>query len=135
MTWPDSVLRLAKAFSVAEGFGDPEALPTRANNPGDLTGSDGGSFQTHGTANSEGVLIFSSVHDGWQALYMKVNRMLAGKSKTYPLTLTLEQVGLKYSGGNPDWAENVAKYLGVPVTTTLRELSAPNSVTDPDLAV
>ena len=98
--WPDCVLKLAKAIANAEGFDNSDALPTRANNPGDLTGSDGGSFRTLGTMNPEGVLHFENLEDGWQALYIKVNRMLSGKSTMYPLNLTLDRVGLRYSGGN-----------------------------------
>ncbi len=115
--WPDSVLRLAKAISVAEGS-NPEW-----NNPGDLTGADAGSFLTCGVANSEGVLKFVNAEDGWMALYAKVNRMLSGKSKVYPLDMSLERVGLLYSGGDPNWAVNVSRELAVPVTTTLQELS------------
>ena len=121
--WPDCVLKLAKAIAHAEGFGLPDAIPTRANNPGDLTGADAGSFRTMGTMNPEGVLHFVDVADGWQALYIKVNRMLSGKSLVYPLDMTLERVGLRYSGGKPEWASNVAEYLGVPVTATLQELA------------
>ena len=131
--WPNSVLQLAKAIAHAEGFGPPENLPTRANNPGDLTGLDAAGFPTNGTANDEGVWNFVNLADGWEALYIKVNRMLAGRSAVYPLTMTLEQVGLKYSGGNPDWAANVAAFLGVPTTTTLAELAdSPSSAVDID---
>ena len=117
--WPDNVIRVAKAFAVAEG-----SNPSW-NNPGDLTGADCGAFLTCGTANAEGVWKFVNEADGWTALYIKVARMLAGKSKVYPLDMMLEQVGLKYSGGDPNWAINVAKELGVSVTTTLRELAIP----------
>ncbi len=129
MTWPDEVLKFAKAISVAEGFGQPEAIPTLGNNPGDLTGGDTGSFQTMGVMNAEGVVRFTNIDDGWTALYMKVNRMLSGKSLVYPLTLTLEQVGLKYSGGDPNWSKNVAEYLGVPEKTTLAEIAGGSSAT------
>ena len=120
--WPDCVLKLAKAIAHAEGFGEANAVPTLANNPGDLTGSDAGSFQTAGVMNREGVLKFVNLADGWQALYVKCNRMLSGKSTVYPLDMTLERVGLRYSGGDPNWSKNVAAYLGVPESTTLQEL-------------
>jgi hypothetical protein len=115
--WPDSVLKLAKAIAVAEGS-NPEW-----NNPGDLTGKDAGSFRTCGVANKEGVLKFVNADDGWSALHIKVHRMLSGNSAVYPLTLTLEQVGLKYSGGDANWSRNVANYLGVPETITLQQLA------------
>jgi hypothetical protein len=122
--WSNSVLKFARAIAHAEGFGDPDAIPTKANNPGDLTGADGGSLRVIGTMNKEGVLHFENLDDGWLALHIKVDRMLSGKSKVYPLTLTLEQVGIRYSGSDSgDWARNVASYLGVTPQTTLQELS------------
>jgi hypothetical protein len=114
-TYPDSVLKFAKAISVAEGS-KPEW-----NNPGDLTSHFG--FPVTGTANSEGVLIFQNAEDGQEALYRQVSLMLTGKSKVYKLTDTLEQVGLKYAGGDGNWAKNVGAYLGIPLTTTLAEIA------------
>lgn len=123
--WSNEVLQLSKAIAHAEGFGPPDALPTKARNPGDVTGSDAGSFQTNGVANPEGVWNFVNLEDGWQALYIKVDRILRGKSHTYPLTLTLEQVGERYAGiGHPEWAVNVSSYLGVHTSTTLAQLSS-----------
>lgn len=116
--WPPCVLKLAKAISVAE------SSPPEWHNPGSLTGSDSGSFQTSGTGNAEGVWKFVNEADGWQALYIKVNRMLSGKSTVYPLNMPLERVGIRYSGGDPNWAKNVAAYLGVPESTTLQELAS-----------
>ncbi len=122
MEWSPQVLKFAHAISVAEGFGPPGNLPTRANNPGDLTGIDKGSFATNGTANKEGVWNFVNLVDGWSALYLKVDRILRGASKVYPLTMTLEEMGTRYAGvGKPEWAINVAKDLGVPVTMTLQQ--------------
>ena len=118
MNWSPAVLKLAKAISVAEGS------PPEWNNPGDLTGVDAGSFPTCGYGNKEGVWKFLNNADGWTALYVKLNRMLAGQSRIYSLDMTLEDVGLKYSGGDPNWAVNVARELGVPVTTTLRDIAA-----------
>ena len=114
--WPNSVYRLAKAISVAEG-----SNPSW-NNPGDMTYAHGA--PTKGAVNADGVLWFYNVEDGWQALYHEVSLMLNGRSHVYKLTDTLQQVGLKYSNGDPNWAVNVAKYLGVPETTTLQELAA-----------
>lgn len=125
-TWPNNVVRIAQAIAKAEGFGIPGAIPTLANNPGDLTAGDAGSFPTLGTMNEEGVIHFANLADGWTRLYVKVTRMLGGQSAVYPLTMTLEQVGLKYSGGDPNWATNVAAALGVSVTITLQELSQVN---------
>jgi len=114
--WPDSVIRLAKAISVAEG-----SNPAWCN-PGDMTYAHG--FPTKGTVNADGVLWFCQVDDGWQALYHEVSLMLTGRSHVYSLTNTLQQVGVKYSNGDANWAVNVANYLGVPESTTLQELAS-----------
>lgn len=113
--WPNPVVRLATAISVAEGS-NPDW-----HNPGDLTYAHG--HATTGVANKEGVLIFVRPQDGWEALYHEVGLMLSGRSHIYKLTDTLEQVGLKYSGGDTNWSKNVAAYLGVPESTTLQQLS------------
>ena len=115
--WPDNVVRLAKAIAVAEGSNPAW------NNPGDLTGLDRGSFLVCGTANAEGVWKFVNAADGWTALYVKLARILAGQSKVYSLDMTLEEFGAKYSGGDANWAVNVGRELGVPITTTLRYLA------------
>lgn len=122
--WPPAVVKLSRAIAVAEGFFVEGSLPQRANNPGDLTGIDAGSFQTCGLANTEGVWNFKNLDDGWNALYLKVNRMLSGKSVLYHLTDTIEDLAKRYTGGDQAeaWAANVAKELGVPVTTTLDQL-------------
>lgn len=120
MNWSDQTKKLAWAISKAEGFGTPGAIPTTANNPGDLTFADG--FPTEGRANSEGVLKFVNLADGWQALYHQCDLMLSGKSKVYQLNDTLADVAIKYAH-DPNWGVNVAAALGVPVTTTLAELN------------
>lgn len=117
-SFPQNVVRLAKAIEIAEG-----SNPTW-NNPGDLTGEDAGSFVTLGTANSEGVLKFSRLIDGWLALLHKCDKMLAGRSHVYALGMTLEQVGQLYAHGASEWAKNVAFELGTLPTTTLKEISA-----------
>lgn len=114
--WPDPVVRLAKAISVAEG-----SNPAWCN-PGDMTYAHG--HPTKGTVNADGVLWFESIDDGWDALYHEVSLMLNGRSHVYKLTDTLIEVGFKYSNGDRDWALNVANYLGVAENTTLQELAA-----------
>lgn len=115
--WSPAVLAFANAVKIAEGS-NPDW-----NNPGDLTGADAGSFVTLGIANSEGVLKFARAEDGWNALCMKLARMLTGMSHVYPLSMTLEQVGMKYSNGDPNWAKNVCAELKIPEATTLAELA------------
>lgn len=125
----DLIKRFAEAIAHEEGFfldtrgGKPD-VPERANNPGDLTdeGDVGnGTIQTAGP-NGAKITIYANATDGWNALFRKVRRMLSGASHTYTLDLTIEQVGVKYSG-DPAWGVNVAARLGVPPTTTLAQLA------------
>jgi hypothetical protein len=111
-----TIQQLAQAITKAENS------PPEWNNPGSLTGADKGSFQTCGFGNKEGVWKFVNRADGEKALEVKCARMLLGKSTVYPPQMDLIEVGLKYSGGNPNWSKNVAAILGVPETTTIAEL-------------
>jgi len=124
-SWPEPVVKFAEAISKAEGFGVAGAVPTSYNNPGDLTGADRGAFPVVG-CNAEGIWHFVNVEDGWQSLYVKVARMLSGRSRIYPLEFTIEQVGLTYAHGDPSWGRNVAAALGVEPTLTLAEWVAEN---------
>jgi hypothetical protein len=123
----DKVKALAEAIARAEGFyasGNP--LPRRANNPGDVTGADGGGYPTSGVANSAGVLIFQNVADGWDALYKKLTRIASGQSHVYTLDMTIADLAQKYTGGDNAgaWAQNVADALNITTDTTLGEYFA-----------
>lgn len=109
---------LAQAIARAEGFYVAGSIPQRANNPGDLEVGDVG----HGKL-GEGITVFANPQAGWQALYHQVDRMLLGLSKVYLPSMTLAQVGMKYSG-DPNWAKNVAEALGVDESITLAQLAA-----------
>jgi hypothetical protein len=109
----DKVKRLAEAISVAEGS------PFGWNNPGDLTKSFG--YATLGVGNSAGVLKFATPQDGWNALYAQLNAIILGQSH-WSLDTTLEDFGLGYSGGDSNWAVNVANQLGIDTSVTLREI-------------
>lgn len=121
--------RFSQAIARTEGFyvTDPALIPTIpqcANNPLDITdeGNIGnGVIQTSGPAGA-GITIYSNVTDGWNAGYRKVRRMLSGASEVYLLSMNLEEVGEKWSD-TPTWGQDVAEFLGVPVTTTLAELA------------
>jgi hypothetical protein len=117
MIWPANVLAIARAIAKAEGS-NPEW-----NNPGDLTGLDGRGYAITGTANRDGVLIFADLASGEDALCRKIARMLAGQSEVYPPEMTLQDVGLKYSNGDPDWSTNVCGELRVPSSITLADLA------------
>lgn len=107
---------LADAIAKAEGFGVPGAIPTLANNPGDLALGDQG-FGTMGA----NITIFPTLQDGQTALESQVTAMLSGTSKYYNPNETIAQVGQTYAGGNTSWARNVANFFGVPQDATLSE--------------
>ncbi len=114
---------LAQAIATAEGFfnPNPNVVPRRAHNPGNLTKSFG--LSTFGQANSEGVLIFGSDDDGWSALKAQVTAMLTGASHVYSPNMTLSEVALKYTGGDQpsNWAANAAAVLGISPEQTLTD--------------
>jgi hypothetical protein len=111
------IAMLANAIARAEGFGVAGAVPTRANNPGDLALGDVG----HGLANSAGVTIFATATDGWNALYNQLLRIFGEASHVYSFEMTFSEMAVKWTGGdNPAaWAANVADALGVTPDTTL----------------
>ena len=123
---PDKVDLLAKAIATAEGFfsSNPNVVPRRAHNPGDLTRSFG--QLTDGVANSEGVLIFQSDDAGWSALKAQCTAMLTGASRVYSPAMTLRTIAAKYTGNdNSDaWAENAGTVLGISPDQTLKDFLA-----------
>jgi hypothetical protein len=116
---------LSAAIGMAEGFGQPGAIPTRANNPGDLAVGDKGL----GTLGAEKITVFASLDDGWNALNHIIDGWLSGRSAIYFLTDTFREVGRKYVNGPAAseseqslyWATNVANELGVGIDMTLQE--------------
>ena len=124
------VEKFANAVGVAEGFfahGPSPTVPQRANNPGNIT-DDGdvgyGTIQTAGAMGAK-ITIYPSLEAGRAALCRKLRRMLNGASMTYPRWMTIEQVAIKWSG-DPNWATNVARELGVSTTWTLGQLADEN---------
>jgi hypothetical protein len=96
------IFDVAAAIALAEGS-NPDW-----NNPGDLTISFG--YPTVGTANSAGVLKFQNCADGWNALYKQLSAIVSGNSR-YSLSDSIADFGAGYSGGDPNWAVNVAREL------------------------
>lgn len=107
---------LAYAIGRAEGFGIPGAIPTRANNPGDLELGDIG-FGVLG----QGITIYPTLKQGIEALYRELDLIFTGKSKEYSMFMTFSQMAVVWTGNdNPvGWAETVSKSLGVLPDTTL----------------
>lgn len=117
VNYSDSVTSFAQAIAYAEGYGIPGAIPTVANNPGDLVIP--GWAPTMGSA---GIAVFDSPDYGWSRLYRQVALIIAGRSNYYRLDMTLAEMGRTYAGGDENWSRNVASYLGVSPSTTLAQV-------------
>lgn len=103
---------LATAIGNAEGYGVPGAIPTVANNPGDLVLGD----QGYGTMGS-GITVFGTVQQGWDALTNQLTKIANGTSANYSPDESISQIGETWAGGGP-WASNVAASLGVTPSST-----------------
>jgi hypothetical protein len=108
------VKRIAEAIARAEGFGVKGAIPTLRNNPGNIRDN---------SKPGSPVGTYVSIKAGWEALYNQVSRMLAGNS-LYPRGWTLAQVAKRYTGESRymDWANNVARFLGVSTSIVFSEI-------------
>lgn len=121
-----SITPLMQAIAQAEGFNVAGSIPQRANNPGDLEVGDIG----YGTL-GQGITVFGSVDDGWAALANQINMIVTGQSSYYSPTESLAQVGATYSGGDPNWANNVSSILGVSVNTPFASLAGGTEASPP----
>jgi hypothetical protein len=101
----DRIRRIAQAIARAEGYGIRNAIPTLRNNPGNIRDN---------TKPGSPIATYPTIAAGWEALYNQVSRMLSG-STLYPRGWTLAQVAQRYTGEvrYMDWANNVARFLGV----------------------
>ena len=109
---------LSAAIAQAEGYGVPGAIPTLANNPGDLKLGDVGL----GTIN--GITVFPNEDAGASALQAQVESILSGSSKNYSPDESIADVGDTYAGGDPNWAKNVAAALGVSTSTPIGQAAS-----------
>jgi hypothetical protein len=108
--------QLAAAIAQAEGFGIEGAIPTLANNPGDLVLGDKG----YGTMGAAGITVFASAQDGWNALYHELNLIFSGTSHVYTTAMTFAQVAAHWTQTEVgSWAHNVATYVGASVNDSL----------------
>lgn len=92
-----NVMALARGIARGEGFYSSGTLPQRSNNPGDLTKSFG--FSTTGIANKEGVLVFASAEDGWNALYAQLGLIFDGTSRVYKADMTIWEFAYTWTLG------------------------------------
>ena len=107
--------QLAAAIAQAEGFGIEGAIPTLANNPGDLVRGD----QGHGTIGS-GITVYGSVEEGWNALYHELGLIFSGTSKVYNTAMSFAEMAAHWTLTETGaWANNVASYVGASVNDSL----------------
>jgi hypothetical protein len=114
---PTNVRRLAWAIGNAER--GPTEISTGnvvRNNPGDIEASG------H-------LLTYTSLAEGWNALYTMIEGWFNGTSKIYDPSMSIYDISSWYVNGSANhtndsdnWASNVADYLGVSVDTPLGEL-------------
>lgn len=114
----DAIQNFARAIAYAEGYGIPSAIPTVANNPGDLVIP--GWTPTLGA----GIAVFDSAEYGWSRLYRQLALIVSGQSSYYRLNMTIAEMGRIYAGGDENWSRNVASYLGVSPSTSLIQVLA-----------
>lgn len=108
------------AIATAEGYGQPNAIPTLANNPGDLALGNIG----NGTL-GQGITIFPSPQAGVAALDNQVGMIANGTSANYSPNETINQIGQTYAGQGQqgtNWASNFAKSLGINPNSTFAQL-------------
>jgi hypothetical protein len=109
---------LENSISTLEGYGPGSAIPTQANNPGDLEIGDIG-YGTIGAAGGNQITVFPSPTAGQQALTNQLNRIGAGNSSVYSPDESISEFGQTYSGGNPTYGPSLASMLGVPASTPI----------------
>jgi hypothetical protein len=111
------VQAIALAIAAAEGYGVAGAIPTQANNPGDLVLGDLG----HGTMGKQKITVYATAQDGWNALFNEISLWINGASKYYNSSMSWAQIGAIYAGPGTPWAANVAAALGVDPNSTLAD--------------
>ena len=98
--------QFAAAIGNAEGVNVPGSLPARNNNPGDLRNWPGA------PADASGYSIFPTMQAGWDALETQLDAIRNGSSAYYNANMSIAQMGAIYADGDPNWAANVAAFLG-----------------------
>ena len=118
------VIDLGYAISIAEGFGaDPNNVPTRAHNPGDLKIPNWKGPVT----GSEGITVFPNDTVGWNHLYDQLNRIRNNRSHVYLKSMTFAQFARVWTDtAQSSWLNNILeelKKLGYTIneSTTLQD--------------
>lgn len=108
--WADATHHsdLAVAIAHAEGFGVPDAIPTRAHNPGDLVCD----WLPGPTMGPEGIHVFENDATGWAALEHQLDLIRTRKSHVYTPSMTIGQMAFTWTKTQTvEWAENVCAEL------------------------
>ena len=110
------VLRWAQAMAKAEGFGPPQNLPTRINNPCDLELGD------RGFGTQAGKTVFNDLADGWAAACHESWLMLTGNSHFYNPIKTFLQIAVLYTGNDnaQAWATTASGAISLKPNNTLQ---------------
>ena len=125
-------MTLAEAIAKQEGFGNSGNLPTRLNNPGDLTYQGQAGATPYTVIGDDGVsrtfAQFQTPDAGWQALDNQLN-LDAGRG------LTISQEIAKWApasdGNNPTgYTANVASWTGLDPSTSVADALA-GATSDP----
>ena len=125
--FPDSYKQLAKAISIAEGYGIAGDIPTLANNPGDLILPNwkGSKLGGQGISVLDADTLESPLYPngGWFKLLRQIQFIAEGHSHVYNLDMTIQDMAAEWTRTQvDDWATNVANALGVTPETTLQDL-------------
>jgi hypothetical protein len=122
----------AAAVAHAEGFGKRHAIPTRYHNPGDLkTIPAAKKLPGQKAIGKGGHVIFNNDDAGWNALRTLITKMGTGESRHFKPNMTLVQVARMYAGNWRPWLKIVSTELGVPPTTRVCDLLAPDPEPEP----
>jgi hypothetical protein len=130
------VQAIAKAISECEGFGVQNAIPTLANNPGDLAMPADIDWHWPGDTGErlgESIVKFDTAIDGWNQLFREVESWFNGKSEIYSRDDTVLTVAAKYTATDPEtWAANfvvemVRMNYHIGIDTTLGAMEGTNA--------
>jgi hypothetical protein len=125
----------AQAIATAEGYGKLGAIPTVANNPGDLEIGDIG-YGVSIAAGGQKITNFGSADQGWSALQNQIYKITTGTSSAgYLPGMSIAEVGQLYSGGSTAWANNVASSLGVTPDTPFSAVAGGGGSTGVDTSL
>lgn len=116
------IQELAKAIARAEGFFVIGSRPAKNHNPGNLTVDIAGGPKAVG---KDGMyVVYATDADGWEDLRGQVRLMFNGGSNVYNSEMTIQEMANRYTATEQTaWAANVARSLGVPVTTRLKNIA------------